>query len=31
VAEQERLGLIEVRRRKGYAPLVRLAPRWSGE
>src|SRR3954451_15105363 len=25
--ELERAGLIEVRRRKGYAPLVRLAPR----
>jgi hypothetical protein len=27
VAELERLGFIEVQRRKGYAPLVRLAPR----
>ncbi len=27
VAELERLGFIEVRRRKGYAPLVRLVPR----
>src|SRR5215203_1994223 len=26
VAELERLGLIEVQRRKGYAPLVRLLP-----
>ena len=26
-AELERAGLIEVRRRKGYAPLVRLVPR----
>ncbi len=25
-AELERAGLIEVRRRKGYAPLVRLVP-----
>ena len=24
----ERAGLIEVRRRKGYAPLVRLMPQW---
>ena len=27
VAELERAGLIEVQRRKGYAPLVRLVPR----
>ena len=27
VAELERMGLIEVQRRKGYAPLVRLVPR----
>src|SRR5918993_3270500 len=27
VTELERLGFIEVRRRKGYAPLVRLVPR----
>ena len=27
VAELERAGLIEVQRRKGYAPLVRLLPR----
>src|SRR3954471_3665795 len=27
VTELERLGLIEVQRRKGYAPLVRLLPR----
>ena len=26
VAELERAGLIEVQRRKGYAPLVRLVP-----
>ena len=26
VAELERLGFIEVQRRKGYAPLVRLVP-----
>ena len=26
-AELERAGLVEVRRRKGYAPLVRLVPR----
>src|SRR3954454_2696175 len=26
-AELERAGLVEVRRRKGYAPLVRLLPR----
>ena len=26
VAELERAGFIEVRRRKGYAPLVRLVP-----
>ena len=31
VAELERAGLIEVRRRKGYAPLVRLVPRQAGE
>jgi len=31
VAELERAGLIEVRRRKGYAPLVRLVPRQTGE
>jgi hypothetical protein len=31
VAELERLGFIEVRRRKGYAPLVRLVPRRTGE
>jgi hypothetical protein len=31
VAELERVGLIEVRRRKGYAPLVRLVPRRAGE
>ena len=31
VAELERVGLIEVRRRKGYAPLVRLVPRQTGE
>ena len=31
VAELERLGLIEVRRRKGYAPLVRLVPQRAGE
>src|SRR3954451_17429302 len=31
VTELERAGLIEVRRRKGYAPLVRLAPRRSDE
>ena len=30
-AELERAGLIEVRRRKGYAPLVRLVPRHVGE
>ena len=31
VAELERAGLIEVRRRKGYAPLVRLVPRQTGD
>jgi hypothetical protein len=31
VAELERLGFIEVQRRKGYAPLVRLVPRRTGE
>jgi hypothetical protein len=31
VAELERLGFIEVQRRKGYAPLVRLMPRRTGE
>ena len=31
VAELERLGFIEVRRRKGYAPLVRLVPRQQAE
>jgi hypothetical protein len=30
-AELERAGLIEVRRRKGYAPLVRLVAQRSGE
>jgi hypothetical protein len=30
-AELERAGLVEVRRRKGYAPLVRLVPRQTGE
>jgi hypothetical protein len=30
VAALERLGFIEVRRRKGYAPLVRLVP-WKDE
>ena len=30
-AELERAGLIEVRRRKGYAPLVRLVPQRTGE
>ena len=29
-AELERAGLIEVQRRKGYAPLVRLVPRRAG-
>ena len=29
-AELERAGLIEVRRRKGYAPLVRLVPQRTG-
>jgi hypothetical protein len=31
VAELERLGFIEVQRRKGYAPLVRLLARRMGE
>src|SRR5688572_21997895 len=31
VAELERAGLIEVLRRKGYAPLVRLVPQQPGE
>jgi hypothetical protein len=31
VTELERAGLIEVRRRKGYAPLVRLVPRRTSE
>ena len=31
VADLERAGLIEVQRRKGYAPLVRLVPRRPGE
>jgi hypothetical protein len=31
VAALERLGFIEVQRRKGYAPLVRLVPRRPGE
>ena len=31
VAELERLGFIEVRRRTGYAPLVRLVPQRTGE
>ena len=30
-AELERAGLVEVQRRKGYAPLVRLVPRQTGE
>jgi hypothetical protein len=30
VAELERLGFVEVRRRKGYAPLVRLVPQEFG-
>jgi hypothetical protein len=30
VTELERAGLIEVRRRKGYAPLVRLVPQQGG-
>src|SRR3954466_14053638 len=30
VAELELAGLIEVRRRKGYAPLVRLVPQQTG-
>ena len=29
-AELERAGLVEVRRRKGYAPLVRLVPQNAG-
>jgi hypothetical protein len=29
-AELERAGLIEVRRRKGYAPLVQLVPQRAG-
>jgi hypothetical protein len=31
VAELERLGFIEVQRRKGYAPLVRLVPRQAAD
>ena len=31
VAELERAGMIEVQRRKGYAPLVRLVPQQAGE
>ena len=31
VTELERAGLVEVQRRKGYAPLVRLVPRQTGE
>jgi hypothetical protein len=31
VTELERAGLIEVQRRKGYAPLVRLVPQQPGE
>ena len=31
VTELERAGLIEVRRRKGYAPLVRLVPQRSDD
>ncbi len=31
VTELERAGLVEVRRRKGYAPLVRLVPRRADE
>ena len=31
VAELARAGLIEVQRRNGYAPLVRLVPRRPGE
>ena len=31
VAELERVGLIEVRRRTGYAPLVWLVPQQTGE
>ena len=30
-AELERAGLVELRRRKGYAPLVRLVARHAGE
>src|SRR5215218_3076209 len=30
-AELERAGLVELRRRKGYAPLVRLVPRRAGK
>ena len=30
-AELERAGLVELRRRKGYAPLVRLVPQGAGE
>ena len=30
-AELERAGLVEVRRRKGYAPLVRLVPQSAGD
>jgi hypothetical protein len=30
VAELERLGFIEVQRRRGYAPLVRLVPHQVG-
>jgi hypothetical protein len=30
-AELEKAGLIELRRRKGYAPLVRLVPQGAGE
>jgi hypothetical protein len=30
-AELERAGLIEVQRRKGFAPLVRLVSQWAGE
>ena len=30
-AELERAGLVELRRRKGYAPLVRLVPQRAGE
>ena len=31
VTELERAGLIELRCRKGYAPLVRLVPQRAGE